>query len=383
MRFGYRLKLVFVVVGALISFASLYYSSYLATELAEKEKNEIRQWSHSLMLQGRSDMLSLFESEIIRRITQSTPTIPTIVVDSYLNVINSQLVDTAILADPIRLRAELERMAGSGRTPLEIQHPTGEVLTVFYDDSTLLYSIYFFPYVQLGLIMVFITFVFILFSSSKQGEQNRVWVGMAKETAHQLGTPTSSLMGWIEYLREQPIPPDVVDDIERDVVRLMKVVDRFSKIGSTTVLEPLNIQQIVSSTVLYFQTRIPRGVTINYDTCADEPYQARVNEALFEWVLENLMKNALDAMGGKGEITVRLSNRDNKLRIDISDTGKGMPKTNFRKIFRPGFTTKTRGWGLGLSLSRRIVEEYHRGKIFVLKSEIDKGTTIRIVINRL
>lgn len=383
MRFGYRLKLVFVVVGALISFASLYYSSYLATELAEKEKNEIRQWSHSLMLQGRSDMLSLFESEIIRRITQSTPTIPTIVVDSYLNVINSQLVDTAILADPIRLRTELERMAGGGRTPLEIQHPTGEVLTVFYDDSTLLYSIYFFPYVQLGLIMVFITFVFILFSSSKQGEQNRVWVGMAKETAHQLGTPTSSLMGWIEYLREQPIPPDVVDDIERDVVRLMKVVDRFSKIGSTTVLEPLNIQQIVSSTVLYFQTRIPRGVTINYDTCADEPYQARVNEALFEWVLENLMKNALDAMGGKGEITVRLSNRDNKLRIDISDTGKGMPKTNFRKIFRPGFTTKTRGWGLGLSLSRRIIEEYHRGKIFVLKSEIDKGTTIRIVINRL
>ncbi|MEF9950556.1 MAG: ATP-binding protein, partial [Mucinivorans sp.] len=238
-------------------------------------------------------------------------------------------------------------------------------------------------YIQLGLIAVFITFVFFIFSSSKQSEQNRVWVGMAKETAHQLGTPTSSLMGWIEYLRDQPLPPDIVNDIERDVVRLGKVVDRFSKIGSDTNLSPHNIQQIVTSTVQYFQTRIPRAVTINYQVCADEPYQAQVNEALFEWVLENLMKNALDAMAGKGEITVRLSNKDKTLRIDIKDTGKGIPKSSWRKIFHPGFTTKTRGWGLGLSLSRRIIEEYHKGKIFVLRSEIDRGTTMRVVLRRL
>lgn len=383
MRFGYRLKVLFVIVGAFISFASLYYSNYLARELASKEKNEINMWAYGLGLANNDDRLSRIERNVIFYLTQSSVEIPAIVTDDNLNVLGYQFIDSALVSDPVRLREELERMSGSGRTPIEIDRPDGLRQTVFYDDSTLLKSIFFFPYIQLGLIIVFISFVLIIFRSSKQSEQNRVWVGMAKETAHQLGTPTSSLMGWIEYLREQPIPPDVVDDMERDVVRLMKVVDRFSKIGSTTLLEARNVQQVVSSTVSYFRTRIPRGVTINYDVCADEPFQARINEALFEWVLENLMKNALDALGGKGEITVKLSNRDRNLRIDISDTGKGISKSNVRKIFRPGFTTKTRGWGLGLSLSKRIVDEYHNGKIFVLRSEIDKGTTMRIVLRRL
>ncbi|MEG0814907.1 MAG: ATP-binding protein [Mucinivorans sp.] len=382
MRYGYRLKLVYVVIGALIGFASLYYSNYLASELAKKEKREIQLWSQGLALSVNMDQLSQIQSDILLHITQATPSIPAIVTDSYLRVLDYRLVDTSIINNPNLLRLKLEQMASGGRTPIEIQRTDG-VVTVFYDDSPLLYSTFLFPYIQLGLIAVFITFVFFIFSSAKQSEQNRVWVGMAKETAHQLGTPTSSLMGWIEYLRDQPIPPDVVDDIERDVVRLGKVVDRFSKIGSDTNLEAHNIQQIVNSTVQYFQTRIPRGVTINYQTCADEPYQALVNEALFEWVLENLMKNALDAMMGKGELTVRISNKDNNLRIDISDTGKGIAKANVHKIFHPGFTTKTRGWGLGLSLSRRIIEEYHKGKIFVLRSELDRGTTMRIVLRRL
>lgn len=375
--------MVFVVVGALISFSSLYYANYLARQLAIKEKSEIQMWAAGMALRNSPDELTRRDSRLIIQLTQATPTIPAVVTDEYLNVKDWQLVDPALLQDPERLRTLLAKMSASGRTPIEIYHPIDGYLTVFYDDSPLLYSIYFFPYVQLGLIAVFITFVFFLFSSSKQGEQNRVWVGMAKETAHQLGTPTSSLMGWIEYLREQPLPPDVVDDMQRDVVRLMKVVDRFSKIGSSTNLEPRNVQQIVSSTVQYFQTRIPRGVSIHYDQSADEPFQAQVNEALFEWVLENLMKNALDAMAGRGEITVQLSNKEQYLRIDISDTGKGIAKKNWHKIFRPGFTTKTRGWGLGLSLSRRIVVEYHKGKIFVLRSEVDKGTTIRIVLPRL
>lgn len=384
MRFGYRLKLVFVVVGALISFASLYYSNYLARELATKEKREIQLWAYGMALQNVQNELTRYESKIILDIAEASITIPSIVTDDNLRVVAYQhLSDSTILDNPQRLRSELERMSGSGRTPIEISLPTGSTLTVFYDDSSLLNSIFFFPYIQLGLILVFIVFVFILISSSKQGEQNRVWVGMAKETAHQLGTPTSSLMGWIEYLREQPLETDVVDDMERDVIRLNKVVDRFSKIGSTTLLEPRNIQQVVASTVSYFKTRIPRGVTLNYDECSDQPFQARINEALFEWVLENLIKNALDAMAGKGEITVRLSNKDRNLRIDITDTGKGMSKANARKIFRPGFTTKTRGWGLGLSLSKRIVEQYHKGKIFVLRSELEKGTTMRIVLRRL
>lgn len=383
MKFGYRLKIIFVVVASLIGFASLVYSNYIAAELAAKEKNEIRLWAHAIGLQNRMDDRSRIESSVILQITSQSTYIPAIVTDEHLVVHGSQGVDSATLASPEKLRRRLERMSSAERTPIDVVDAYGTQLTVFYDDSLLLKSIYFFPYIQISVIVIFITFAFITFSSSKHNEQNRVWIGLAKETAHQLGTPTSSLLGWLEYLRDQPIDPGVVDDIGRDVARLMTVVDRFSKIGSSTQLEPHNVNEIVASTVDYFATRIPRAVTLTYDRCSSEPQQAMVNIALFEWVLENLLKNALDALAGKGEIEVVLSCKDRQVRIDVTDNGKGMTKGNFRKIFRPGFTTKTRGWGLGLSLSRRIVEQYHHGRIFVLRSEVDKGTTIRIILRRL
>lgn len=370
------------MVGSLIGFISLVYSNYIAAELADKEKHEIRLWARAISLQNRSDIRSEIESRVLLDITRSTTSIPAIITDDYLQVVSYHMIDSTIFSDENRLREKLERMSSGGRTPIKLSSMSGQVFTVFYDDSTLLKSLYFFPYIQLSVIAVFIAFAFITFSSSKHNEQNRVWVGLAKETAHQLGTPTSSLLGWIEYLRTQPIADEVVDDMGRDVTRLMKVVDRFSKIGSTTILEPRNVCDAVYSTVDYFQTRIPRGVTLGFERCADVPYQAMLNESLFEWVLENLLKNALDALGGKGAINVELSATDKWVRIDVSDTGKGIASRNHRRIFQAGFTTKTRGWGLGLSLSRRIIEEYHKGKIYVLRSEIDKGTTIRIALKR-
>ncbi|MFR4848759.1 sensor histidine kinase, partial [Alistipes finegoldii] len=254
---------------------------------------------------------------------------------------------------------------------------------IFYGRSALLKSLYYFPYVQILVITAFIMLGFIAFRSSKHDEQNRVWIGLAKETAHQLGTPTSSLLGWIEYLRSQNVDQGAVEEMNKDLTHLMKIVDRFSKIGSETPLTPANINEIVGESVMYFRKRIPRNVTLDYNGLAIAPVQANINAALFEWVVENLMKNSLDALQGHGSINVHISSDDKNVMIDVKDTGKGIPKGNWKRIFEPGFTTKTRGWGLGLSLSRRIVEDYHQGKIAVIESEIGKGTTIRITLKRI
>jgi signal transduction histidine kinase len=223
----------------------------------------------------------------------------------------------------------------------------------------------------------------VTFRSSKMSEQNRVWVGLAKETAHQLGTPTSSLLGWVEYLKTQPVDQGAVAEMDKDLVHLMKVADRFSKIGSDTPLEPTSINELVGEAVMYFRKRVPRNVELDYNGLAIAPLRARINPALFEWVIENLLKNALDALQGLGSIDVKLSRDDKHIYIDVIDTGRGIARANREKIFEPGFTTKTRGWGLGLSLSRRVIEEYHKGRIFVAESEVGKGTTIRIAIKSI
>ncbi|MFI3287207.1 MAG: ATP-binding protein [Rikenellaceae bacterium] len=384
MKFGYRAKIVIIVIGSLIGLISLLYTNYIARELAVKEKQEIALWARAIPLQNRTDTRSQIELRVIREITKSISTsIPAIITDSYLQVVDFQQVDTSIINNPRLLRQELEDMASAGRTPINIRANNGKVYTVFYDDSRLLKGMYFFPYLQLLVIGVFVFLIFISYSSSKDSEQNRVWVGLAKETAHQLGTPTSSLLGWIEFLRTQPLAPEIVDDINRDVTRLTKVVDRFSKIGAKTPLEPKNVQSVVARTVDYFSSRVPRGVTLEFDRHSSTPYQAMLNSSLFEWVLENLLKNALDAIGAKGSIRVSLLAKEGVVFIDVTDTGKGMTPATQRRVFNAGFTTKTRGWGLGLSLSRRIITEFHKGRIFVHKSEIDKGTTMRIALKRL
>lgn len=379
--FSYRGKIAYIIVGSVIGFASLVYTNYLAQELANKEKYEIELWSRGYALYEKWwNPRSRVEQDITFKIVKNSTTIPTIITDDYLRVVESLNVDPEVIKDPKRLRSTIEKMCSVDRPPINFVTPDGVSLTVYYDDSALLKSVYFFPYIQLGLIGILFSFAFITLRSSKQNEQNRVWVGMAKETAHQLGTPTSSLLGWIDYIKSQDMLPEVTEEMGKDITRLMKVADRFSKIGSTTQLRLANIYEIVENTINYFQTRIPRNVTLEFEQCVPEPLYAMINDSLFEWVVENLLKNALDALQGKGKIHVRISTRDKWINIDVKDSGKGMQKINFNRIFRPGFTTKARGWGLGLSLSRRIVEEYHHGRIFVKESEIGKGTTFRIML---
>lgn len=383
MRFGYRAKIICIIIGSLIGLVSMLYTNYIARELAIKEKYEIKLWASAISLMNRTDTRSQIEAQVILGITNTSISIPTVMVDPYLQVVGHQNVSQDDVNDPVKLRKLLEEMSGEGRTPIEIMTHSGRMCTVFYDDSSLLKGMYWFPYIQFTIIAIFILFVFISLSSSKGNEQNRVWVGLAKETAHQLGTPTSSLLGWIEYLRTQPIAPEIVDDINRDVTRLTKVVDRFSKIGAVTPLEAKNVQDVVANTVDYFESRTPRGVNLVFNHISDAPYQAMLNPSLFEWVIENLLKNAIDAIGRKGTITIEVSATEKHVRVDVTDTGKGISAANQRRIFQAGFTTKTRGWGLGLSLSHRIVTEFHKGKIFVQHSEIDKGTTMRVVLRRL
>ena len=240
----------------------------------------------------------------------------------------------------------------------------------------------FYPYIQLGLIILFIVVSYQAFSSSRKAEQNQVWVGMSKETAHQLGTPTSSLAGWIEILQNNYPDISITAELARDVERLEKVTERFSRIGSKPSLTNEDIVMIIGHTVDYLKTRSSSKVKFVYDNGNKNKLIVPVNPALFEWVIENVSKNAIDSMEGIGEITIRIAETEKHALIDISDTGKGIPKSAFKKIFNPGFTTKQRGWGLGLSLARRIIEEYHNGKIFVRHSEVGKGSCIRIVMNK-
>ncbi len=376
--FSYRNRVVIIALGLVIGVASLLFTNNMARQLRIKEQKEVAMWSWAINKMGEVGP----ENELLLFILDANTNIPFVITTGALQVVQSNLIPDRILKNPASLRKKLEEMSAAGHL-LEIKTFMGDSYYLFYDESNLLKSLVYFPYVQLTIILVFAIFGYITFRSSKQDEQNRVWIGLAKETAHQLGTPTSSLLGWVEYLRTQPIDQGAVEEMSKDITRLSKVVDRFSKIGSATLLSEGVINEIVGGSVIYFRTRVPKNVSIGYNGLAMTPQHAMVNEALFEWVIENLLKNALDALSGVGRIDVRLSDDDNWIYIDVKDTGKGMPKGNFKRIFEPGFTTKTRGWGLGLSLSKRIIEGYHNGKIFVLDSEIDQGTTIRVALKKL
>ena len=377
MSFGRRV--VIIVLGLAIGMTSLLLTSNMARQLRIKEQNEVELWK--LALERTFDISN---DPIWQFITYNNNSIPFLIVDYWgdeIRVDRSKLIPSKILDDPRLLRKEIKKME-SVNEPLEVRFFDGRTLHIYYGESLLLKMLVWFPVVQILVIIIFIVFGFITFSSTKQDEQNRVWIGLAKETAHQLGTPTSSLLGWVEYLKNQPVDQSAVDEMGKDLTRLMKVVDRFSKIGSETILSPANINELVGDSVLYFRSRIPRNVTLSYNGLAMSPVQSMVNAALFEWVVENLLKNALDALQGKGNIDVKISTDENNVYVDVSDTGKGIAKANFKRIFEPGFTTKTRGWGLGLSLSKRIIESYHHGKIAVLESEPGKGSTIRITLKR-
>ena len=381
---SFRNRVLVSIVGILLVAVSLLYTNNMAHRLREKEQHDVELWAKAMERVNRDAMGDYMGDPLIANIVNNRNNIPFIITDENLRVVSSHLVPEETIADAARLRREIDRFAAEN-TPIIVRFwwTNDHNHIIFYGKSGLLNSLYYFPYIQIIIIIAFGIMTFVAFRSTKQDEQNRVWIGLAKETAHQLGTPTSSLLGWVEYLREQGVDPAAVEEIRKDLAHLMKIVDRFSKIGSETPLTPANINETVGESVMYFRKRIPRNVTLDYNGLAIAPVQANINAALFEWVVENLMKNSLDALQGHGAIEVRILSDERHVMVDVRDTGKGIPKSNWKRIFEPGFTTKTRGWGLGLSLSRRIVEEYHHGRIAVIDSEPGKGTTIRITLKRI
>lgn len=377
-------RTILLVLGLVIISVSLFITYQMAETLRVKERHDVELWAAAMERVNREAMGDYMSDPLVSSIINNRNNIPFIITDENLRVVSYHLIPEEVIRDTERLRITLDRMA-SHNMPIIVRFwwTAEHNHIIFYGRSSTLMMLYIFPFVQMLVIIGFVVMLFVAFRSSRQDEQNRVWIGLTKETAHQLGTPTSSLLGWIEYLREQSVDPMVVEEMEKDLAHLRKIVDRFSKIGSDTPLEPANVNEVVGGCVMYFRKRIPRNVTLDYNGFASDRVQAMLNTALFEWVVENLLKNSLDALQGHGAINVHISANDKSVMIDVSDTGKGIAKSNWKTIFEPGFTTKTRGWGLGLSLSRRIVEEYHHGKIAVVESVIGKGTTIRITLKRI
>ncbi len=371
---------IVIAVGMVLGIVSLVVTHNMANSLRAKEQHDVEVWARAMERltqspMGRSD-------PFIADIVNSRQNIPFVMTDSDLNVVESHLIPESIINHPDLLRQQIESLSEENQ-PIVVHFMwNNDRHILFYGRSTLLKGLYFYPYVQILAILIYVLLCYVAFTSTKQSEQNRVWVGLAKETAHQLGTPTSSLLGWLEYLKTQPIDPSVTVEMDKDLKHLLKIVDRFSKIGSDTPLSRGNVNEIVGGSVMYFRSRIPRNVTLDYNGLATAPVEAMVNVALFEWVIENMLKNSLDALQGQGSIDVKISTTESSVHIDVRDSGKGIAKSNWKRIFEPGFTTKTRGWGLGLSLSRRIVEEYHHGKIAVVDSVIGVGTTIRVSLKR-
>jgi signal transduction histidine kinase len=311
----------------------------------------------------------------VQQVIEANTTIPVILVTQEDSVISYKNIPER-LQESRKLQQLVEEYKKSN-TPIEIVFSDTERQYLYYGNSLLLIQLSYFPFVQLIAVFIFLVFVIWALLSTKKAEQNEVWVGLSKETAHQLGTPISSLMAWTEIFKSKYIEDSMFGEMEKDVNRLRTIAERFSQIGSKTDLEIVNLNQVIHNAVDYLRTRISKKITLSIQE--NEVLYCELNVSLFEWVIENLCKNAADAMSGDGIIKIQLSQKGKEIRIDVIDNGKGISKHNSRKIFNPGFTTKKRGWGLGLSLAKRIIEEYHQGKIFVQHTEIDKGTTFRII----
>lgn len=324
------------------------------------------------------DLIQSFLSEV----EVNSASVPVIVTDSLQqNIITFGNIDSVRVSDSAFVADMLDEMRFEN-TPIELDLPEQGKAYIFYKDSYLLTQILYFPYIQFGIIGLFLVIAYFLFSSARRAEQNQVWVGMSKETAHQIGTPLSSIMAWIEILKMKGIEDESLPEIEKDIERLEKITDRFSKIGSQAKLENQDLIKVIRDTVSYFKSRSSKKVIYRISFPENKELIVPINTHLFEWVIENLCKNAVDAMSGSGTITIDINNQNDHVVIDFKDTGKGIPKSMQKTIFNPGYTSKKRGWGLGLTLSQRIVRDYHRGKIFVKSSSVDEGTIFRIVLKK-
>jgi signal transduction histidine kinase len=359
--------------------STLIYTNTLVRRLKIEERKNIELWAEATRLIAISD--SSQNVEFLFSIIDNNNTVPVILTDESEEIIGHKNFNREKTGDPVYLKRILLKIKEKNK-PIIINLENGHYNLIYYKDSIILTMLRYYPYIQLAIIVLFITVSYIAFSSSRKADQNQVWVSMSKETAHQLGTPTSSLAGWIEILQQKHPEVAITEELARDVERLEKVTERFSRIGSKPAIAAENIVRIISRTINYLKSRTSSKVRFIPDYDQAMEILIPVNPALFEWVIENVAKNAIDAMEGNGEITFRITESDRNAIIDISDTGKGIPNTSFKKIFSPGFSTKQRGWGLGLSLAKRIIEDYHNGKIFVRYSEMGRGSCIRIVMNK-
>ena len=382
-----QVKLLLVVAAILIAVVSLVVSHYLIRDLENEERNKMEVWAEAMRTLNQADENT--DLNLVLKVINENHTIPVIVMDpagdvqTYRNI----SLDNRSGADSTAYLKTLSNRQKAANHYIRISlndQVKDDYIDVCYDDSLMLKRLASYPYVQLGVVLIFAVVVIFALLTSKRAEQNKVWVGLSKETAHQLGTPISSLMAWTEILKEN-YPDDVlIPEMDQDVKRLQLIAARFSKIGSMPELEPYSLREVVQHVTSYMNRRTSQGIQIvtQLPENADE-LMVRMNPSLFEWVIENLCKNAVDAMGGEqGQITIRVQDAVEKVVVEVSDTGKGIRKKDIRNVFLPGFTTKKRGWGLGLSLAKRIIEEYHRGRIWVKSSEMGKGTTFRIELKR-
>lgn len=374
-----RWKILLLIAALLIGTTSLWYTNRLVKKLSEEERKKIELWAEATR---RLADVSEINSDInfLSNVISNNNTIPVIWADDKFVVISYRNLDSLKALEKGYLEKQVEVMRIE-HVPIEIKIGKNLKQYILYKDSELLIRLRYYPFFQLAVIALFLFVSYLAFSSSRKAEQNQVWVGMAKETAHQLGTPLSSLMAWLELLKMRGMSIEYTTEIEKDIHRLQTITERFSKIGSAPALSKVNVYDVLNRSVDYIKTRSSGSVEFVIDPSSTEIF-APMNVPLFEWVIENILKNALDATSGKGKISLHITDQQQFVYIDISDTGKGIPKASYRTIFKPGYTTKNRGWGLGLSLSKRIIEEYHDGQIFVKSSEINKGTTFRIVLNK-
>ncbi len=390
-----NVKWVVLIASVLISVGSIYYTNVLVDQLKERERQQVELFARALEYIPNSTSESSSDINFIaQEILYQNTTIPIILLDSAGDIINHRNIQVNNTWKQSRkdefLQKELARMRNT-YDPIEVPLRDPEtdenfgVNYVYYRNSFLLTQLTTYPYIQLSVIAIFAFIAYLAFNYSKVAEQNRVWVGLAKETAHQLGTPLSSLMAWVEVLRDDPNikNKEIVSELEKDITKLTTVTERFSSIGSVPSLKAENVVTLVNNVVNYLRPRISSKIKIEVFTLSDN-IQAMIHAPLFEWVLENLCKNAVDAIGTSGTIAIKiLRGSDSKVYIDVSDTGKGIPRSKVNMVFRPGFTTKKRGWGLGLALAKRIIEAYHNGRIFVKTSEENQGTTFRIMLNAI
>lgn len=372
-------KLIFLLISVLLVGGVLYVSNDLVEDLSIEERKKMEIWAEATR-ELASDKTEM-SMELILKVIQSNTSIPAIIVDDtgeinqYLNL-NLPETDTEKY-----LQEKLEQLKSKSNL-IEINLGDEEKQYLYYDDSILLKRLSLYPYVQLGVMVLFVLIVYFALISTKKAEQNKVWVGLSKETAHQLGTPISSLMAWMDLLESSGVDSSLLSDMNKDVNRLSVIAERFSKIGSKPEMELIYVNEVLENATEYMRRRVSDKVLITTHLSSDAE-GAMVCLSLFEWVIENLCKNAVDAMNGEGRIDVYMTSEKQQIYIDIKDTGKGIARKNFKTVFNPGYTTKKRGWGLGLTLAKRIIEDYHAGRIYVKDSEVGKGTTFRIELTRV